>query len=237
MDYQVVIPAAGQGKRMNAGMNKQFIELDGKPIIVHTLSVFEQDDWCKGIILVINEQERDQFEKMLKQFQVKKVVALVSGGAERQHSVYNGLKAVQHTDTVLIHDGARPFITVAKIHQLVETAKEKGAAIIAVPVKDTMKRVIDHRVETTVDRSSLWAVQTPQAFCVSLIREAHERANAEGFIGTDDASLVERMGKEVVVIEGDYTNIKLTTPDDLLFAKAILRSMEGGSYVSNWTRI
>jgi 2-C-methyl-D-erythritol 4-phosphate cytidylyltransferase len=237
MDYQVVIPAAGQGKRMNAGMNKQFIELDGKPIIIHTLSVFEQDDWCKGIILVINEQERDQFEKMLKRFQIKKVVALVSGGAERQHSVYNGLKAVQHTDTVLIHDGARPFITIAKIHQLVETAKEKGAAIVAVPVKDTMKRVIDHLVEQTVDRSSLWAVQTPQAFCVSLIREAHERANAEGFIGTDDASLVERMGKEVVVIEGDYTNIKLTTPDDLLFAKAILCSMKGGSYVSNWTRI
>jgi 2-C-methyl-D-erythritol 4-phosphate cytidylyltransferase len=222
MSYQVVIPAAGQGKRMKAGMNKQFIELHHQPVIVHTLKVFEQDDWCKGIILVINEAERKQFSKLLERFAIKKVISMVSGGAERQHSVYNGLKAVKDSEIVLIHDGARPFITIEKIHQLVQVAEENGAAVVAVPVKDTIKRVSDGCVDETVERSSLWAVQTPQAFRVSLVLEAHERAAQEGYVGTDDASLVERIGKKVQVIEGDYRNIKLTTPDDLLFAQAIL---------------
>jgi 2-C-methyl-D-erythritol 4-phosphate cytidylyltransferase len=222
MSYQVVIPAAGQGKRMKAGMNKQFIELHHQPVIVHTLKVFEQDDWCKGIILVINEAEREQFRKLLERFAIKKVISMVSGGDERQHSVYNGLKAVKNSEIVLIHDGARPFITIEKIHQLVQAAEENGAAVVAVPVKDTIKRVSNGCVDETVERSSLWAVQTPQAFRVSLVLEAHERAAHERYIGTDDASLVERMGKKVQVIEGDYQNIKLTTPDDLLFAQAIL---------------
>jgi 2-C-methyl-D-erythritol 4-phosphate cytidylyltransferase len=222
MSYQVVIPAAGQGKRMKAGMNKQFIELQDQPVIVHTLKVFERDEWCEGIILVINEAERERFAELLKRFSIKKVISMVSGGAERQHSVYNGLKAVRNSDIVLIHDGARPFITVEKIHELVNAAKEHGAAIVAVPVKDTIKRVCGGYVDKTVERSSLWAIQTPQAFHISLVLEAHERASLEGYIGTDDASLVERMGRTVKVIEGDYRNIKLTTPDDLLFAEVIL---------------
>jgi 2-C-methyl-D-erythritol 4-phosphate cytidylyltransferase len=224
MFYQVVIPAAGQGKRMKAGKNKQFIELRDQPVIVHTLKVFERDEWCEGIILVINEAEREQFNEILKRFSIKKVISMVSGGTERQHSVYNGLKKVKNSDIVLIHDGARPFITVEKIHELVQAAKEHGAAVVAVPVKDTIKRGIDGYVHETVERSSLWAVQTPQAFHVSLVLEAHERASLEGYIGTDDASLVERMGKQVKIVEGDYRNIKLTTPDDLLFAQAILSS-------------
>ncbi|MBA2876787.1 2-C-methyl-D-erythritol 4-phosphate cytidylyltransferase [Thermaerobacillus caldiproteolyticus] len=225
MEYQVVIPAAGQGKRMKAGMNKQFIELHHQPIIVHTLKVFEQDDWCQGIIVVINEAEREQFHTLFEQFPIKKVVSMVSGGAERQHSVYNGLKAVKNSEIVLIHDGARPFITMEKIHELVKEAEEHGAAILAVPMKDTVKRAFDGFVAETVERSSLWAVQTPQAFRISLVLEAHEQARKDGYVGTDDASLVERMGKKVKIIEGDYRNIKLTTPDDLLFAEAIL---------SNW---
>jgi 2-C-methyl-D-erythritol 4-phosphate cytidylyltransferase len=226
MLYQVVIPAAGQGKRMKAGINKQLIELHHQPVIVHTLKVFEQDDWCQGIVVVINETEREQFHELLEHFQIKKVISMVSGGAERQHSVYNGLKAVKDSDIVLIHDGARPFITIEKIHELVKEAKEHGAAVLAVPMKDTVKRVSNGFVDETVERSSLWAVQTPQAFRVSLVLEAHERANEEGYIGTDDASLVERIGRKVKIIEGDYRNIKLTTPDDLLFAEAIL---------SNWS--
>jgi 2-C-methyl-D-erythritol 4-phosphate cytidylyltransferase len=224
MSYQVVIPAAGQGKRMKAGKNKQFIELRDQPVIVHTLKVFERDEWCEGIILVINEAEREQFNEILKRFAIKKVISMVSGGTERQHSVYNGLKEIKNSDIVLIHDGARPFITVEKIHELVQAAKEHGAAVVAVPVKDTIKRVFDGYVHETVERSSLWAVQTPQAFHVSLVLEAHERASLERYIGTDDASLVERIGKQVKIIEGDYRNIKLTTPDDLLFAQAILSS-------------
>ncbi|AST05840.1 2-C-methyl-D-erythritol 4-phosphate cytidylyltransferase [Anoxybacillus flavithermus] len=224
MNYHVVIPAAGQGKRMNAGINKQFIEIEGIPVIIHTLRVFERDDFCQGIVLVINDQEREQFVHMLRCFKIKKVNALVSGGEERQQSVYNGLKAVNDGHIVLIHDGARPFVTIKKIHELVQVTKETGAAVLAVPVKDTMKQVIDGHIEKTVDRSSLWAVQTPQAFSMSIILDAHERAKQEQFVGTDDASLVERIGHRVVIVEGEYTNIKLTTPEDLLFAEAILRA-------------
>lgn len=154
------------------------------------------------------------------------MISIVSGGIERQHSVYNGLQAVKEGEIVLIHDGARPFIRLEKIHELVKEAQEHGAAIPAVPMKDTVKKVRNGMAEETVERSSLWAVQTPQAFRVSLVLEAHKRAQEEGYIGTDDASLVERMGKKVKIVEGDYRNIKLTTPDDLLFAEAILSLKE-----------
>ncbi|MBB3870008.1 2-C-methyl-D-erythritol 4-phosphate cytidylyltransferase [Parageobacillus toebii NBRC 107807] len=224
MMYEVVIPAAGQGKRMKAGVNKQLIELQNEPLIVHTLKVFENDEWCRGIIVVINEAERTQFEQLFSRFHIKKITAIVSGGKERQHSVYNGLKAVKNGDIVLIHDGARPFVTIEHIHELVKEAKEHGAAIPAVRVKDTIKKARDQFVEETVERSSLWAVQTPQAFHVSLVLRAHEQAQKDGYIGTDDASLVERIGGKVKIVEGDYRNIKLTTPDDLLFAEAILSS-------------
>lgn len=222
MRYEVVIPAAGQGKRMKAGMNKQLMELQNEPLIVRTLKVFENDEWCRGIIVVINEAERTQFEQLFSRFHIKKITAIVGGGKERQHSVYNGLQAIKNSDIVLIHDGARPFVTMELIHQLVNEAKEHGAAIPAVRVKDTVKKVRGQFVEETVERSSLWAVQTPQAFHVSLVLRAHEQAQKDGYIGTDDASLVERIGGKVKIVEGDYRNIKLTTPDDLLFAEAIL---------------
>ncbi|MGG3917663.1 2-C-methyl-D-erythritol 4-phosphate cytidylyltransferase [Parageobacillus thermoglucosidasius] len=225
MMYEVVVPAAGQGKRMKAGMNKQLIELRNEPLIVRTLKVFENDEWCRGIIVVINEAERTQFEQLFSRFHIKKITAVVGGGKERQHSVYNGLRAVKNSDIVLIHDGARPFVTIEQIHELVNEAKEHGAAIPAVRVKDTVKKVCDQFVEETVERSGLWAVQTPQAFHVSLVLRAHEQAQKDGYIGTDDASLVERIGGKVKIVEGDYRNIKLTTPDDLLFAEVIL---------SNW---
>lgn len=224
MKYEVVIPAAGQGKRMRAGVNKQFIELRHEPLIVRTLKVFDSDEWCDGIIVVINEAERTQFEQLLSRFHLNKIIAVVNGGKERQHSVYNGLKALKNSNIVLIHDGARPFVTVEHIHELVTAANEYGAAVPAVRVKDTIKKVHGQFVKETMERSSLWAVQTPQAFHVSLILQAHEQAKKEGYIGTDDASLVERIGGKVKIVEGDYRNIKLTTPDDLLFAEAILSS-------------
>jgi 2-C-methyl-D-erythritol 4-phosphate cytidylyltransferase len=225
MLYEVVIPAAGQGKRMKAGMNKLLIELRNQPVIIHTLQTFEQDDWCEGIIVAVNEAEQEQFHELFKKFGIKKVKAVVIGGAERQHSVYNGLKAVKG-NLVLVHDGARPFIGMETIHELVKEAKEHGAAVPAVPMKDTVKKGLQGFVEETVERSSLWAVQTPQAFRVSLILEAHEQAKAEGYMATDDASLVEWIGGRVKMVEGDYRNIKLTTPEDLLFAEAILSLKE-----------
>lgn len=227
MNYQVVIPAAGQGKRMNAGKNKQFINLRSIPVIIHTLRVFEKDQRCSGIILVINKDEQFVFESLIKQYSINKDIKIVYGGSERQYSVYNGIMAVSDTEIVLVHDGARPFVKIAVIHKLVDAAIKTGAAIVAVPVKDTIKRTSSSLiVSETVERSGLWAVQTPQAFRISILLEAHEKAKKEDYLGTDEASLVERLPKDVSVVEGDYTNIKLTTPDDLLFAEAILQ---------NWT--
>ncbi|AGE20698.1 MULTISPECIES: 2-C-methyl-D-erythritol 4-phosphate cytidylyltransferase [Geobacillus] len=224
MNYEAIVLAAGRGKRMNAGMNKQFLELGGEPLIVRTLNVFERDERCTRIVLVVNPAERSRFEQLLARFRIRKVAALTDGGEERQHSVYNGLQALAGEEIVLIHDGARPFVRVHHLHELVNAAVQYGAAIPAVRVKDTIKKANGLFVEQTIDRSSLWAVQTPQAFRLSLIMEAHEAAKQAGYLGTDDASLVERIGKPVKIIEGDYRNIKLTTPEDLLFAEAILAS-------------
>jgi 2-C-methyl-D-erythritol 4-phosphate cytidylyltransferase len=226
MNYQVVIPAAGQGKRMNAGKNKQFIELEQAPIIIHTLKVFEEHSMCKGIILVINDQEKGDFLKLIDDYQITKVKYIVSGGSERQFSVYNGLQAVEEGMLVLVHDGARPFLSHKKIENLLDETQKTGAATLAVPVKDTIKRVVNGKVVETVERSTLWSVQTPQAFFLPLVLDAHRQAKIANYLGTDDASLVERAGKPVSVVLGDYTNIKLTTPEDLVIAKAILEGKD-----------
>lgn len=222
MTYQVIIPAAGQGKRMGAGRNKLFLELDEIPIFIHTLQVFEKDQNCSGVILVINNLEKKDFQASLKKFGIKKVVGFVSGGEERQYSVYHGVQAIQSNGIVLVHDGARPFLDVKLINDLVDGAEQYGASVLAIPVKDTVKKVIGNKVKETVERTGLWAIQTPQAFRMPLLRRAHELAMKEGFLGTDDASLVERLGHDVIIIEGSYDNIKLTTPEDLFFADAIL---------------
>ncbi|CAL1525682.1 2-C-methyl-D-erythritol 4-phosphate cytidylyltransferase [Bacillus subtilis] len=232
MSYDVVIPAAGQGKRMKAGRNKLFIDLKGDPVIIHTLRVFDSHRQCDKIILVINEQEREHFQHLLSDYPFQTSIELVAGGDERQHSVYKGLKAVKQEKIVLVHDGARPFIKHEQIDELIAEAEQTGAAILAVPVKDTIKRVQDLQVSETIERSSLWAVQTPQAFRLSLLMKAHAEAERKGFLGTDDASLVEQMeGGSVRVVEGSYTNIKLTTPDDLTSAAAIMESESGNKHV------
>ncbi|MDQ0233012.1 2-C-methyl-D-erythritol 4-phosphate cytidylyltransferase [Metabacillus malikii] len=224
MNYQVIVPAAGSGKRMGAGMNKQFIELNEIPVIIHTLKVFESHQLCTGIILVINEQEREIFNGLITAYQLSKVVALVSGGVERQMSVYNGLLAVKGSEYVLVHDGARPFITHSQINNLLNEAIISGAATLAVPVKDTIKRVKNNQVVDTIERESVWSIQTPQAFLISNIIQAHKLAIEGNYLGTDDASLLERIGKPVKIVMGDYRNIKLTTPEDLLVAKAFIES-------------
>ncbi|MGG0413508.1 2-C-methyl-D-erythritol 4-phosphate cytidylyltransferase [Peribacillus simplex] len=226
MFYEVVIPAAGQGKRMKAGKNKLFIELSGIPIIVYTLRVFEEDPDCRGIILSINPAEKDYFSQLIAAYGLKKVKKLVMGGKERQQSVYNGL---QHAgeEIILVHDGARPFINLGQISELTTAASLHGGAVIAVPVKDTIKKAANKKVVETVERSSLWAVQTPQAFRVSILKKAYEQAEAEAFLGTDDASLLERINEQVVIIEGNYDNIKITTQEDLYFAEAILHKQHG----------
>lgn len=226
MAYQVIIPAAGKGKRMGAGKNKLLLELNGVPIIIHTLSVFEKDGLCDGIVLSVSPDDELIFNELLQKYNIQKVKAIVYGGAERQHSVFNGLKAIQSDGVVLVHDGARPFIEIEFIHQLVASAEEHGAAIVGVPVKDTIKRVHHYEVVDTLERSSLWMVQTPQAFRIGLLLDAHIKAERDGLLGTDDASLVEAIGHPVKIVEGNYDNIKITTPEDLYFAEAIIKKRE-----------
>jgi 2-C-methyl-D-erythritol 4-phosphate cytidylyltransferase len=209
---------------MGAGKNKLLLEIDGIPILIYTLRVFESDQMCEGVILAVNEDEKEEIEILLVQFGIKKAVKLVRGGSERQSSVYAGVEILEdETGIVLVHDAARPFVDHEQIHKLVEAAEQYGASILAVPVKDTVKRADGNKVMGTVERSSLWSVQTPQGFRVDELRQAHELALKDRFLGTDDASLVERMGQDVIIVEGNYDNIKLTTPEDLFFAETIIR--------------
>jgi len=224
MEYFTVIPAAGAGKRMGAEKNKLLLSINGEPIIAHTIRVFEKDEWCKGIVLVVSRTDQSVMEKLVKEYQFQKIHSIVIGGKERQHSVYEGLKALKDSNNpiVLIHDGARPFVKKKAIHELVQLSQEKGAAILAVPVKDTIKVAKDGKVVKTLNRSTLWSVQTPQAFLLSEILQAHEKAQEKGIIATDDAALMEELGKDVTIVEGDYENIKITTPEDLKIAEMIL---------------
>jgi 2-C-methyl-D-erythritol 4-phosphate cytidylyltransferase len=222
MNYEVIIPAAGQGKRMGAGKNKLLIELKEIPIIIHTLKIFEEDENCSGIYIAASEHDIPLIERLLKVYSITKVKKIVRGGQERQHSVYEALKVCSHQQIILVHDGARPFVRKDLIHEIVNLTEEKGAVIVAVPVKETIKQVSNSIVQRTIDRSTLWSVQTPQAFQPSLLLKAHETAFNEGFIGTDDASLVERLGEKVYIVEGNYDNIKITTPEDIPHAEAII---------------
>ncbi|MGC7929492.1 2-C-methyl-D-erythritol 4-phosphate cytidylyltransferase [Lysinibacillus sp. VIII_CA] len=223
MQYEVVLPAAGSGKRMGAGQNKLFLKLLKKPILIHTLEVFQQDPFCTGIWLAVKPEERIYIQELLDEYRITKVKGLPDGGAERQHSVHSCMKEMEQVDIVLVHDAARPFITHAIIANLVQSAHDFGAAIAGVRAKDTMKKVRNGVIEETVDRDSLWMIQTPQAFRFDLIVEAEDVAEKVGFLGTDEAMLVERLGHIVHIVESSYENVKMTTQEDLLFGEAILR--------------
>jgi len=224
MQYEVVLPAAGSGKRMGAGQNKLFLKLLEKPILVHTLEVFQQDPACTGIWLAVKPEERGFIQKMLEDYRITKVKGLPDGVPERQHSVHSCMKEMQQVDIVLVHDAARPFITHDIIAKLVQNAHHHGAAIAGVRAKDTMKKVsMNGIIEETVDRESLWMVQTPQAFRFELIMEAEDVAEKVGFLGTDEAMLMERLGHQVHIVESSYENVKMTTQEDLVFGEAILR--------------
>ncbi|MGM0899291.1 MAG: 2-C-methyl-D-erythritol 4-phosphate cytidylyltransferase [Bacillota bacterium] len=224
MKYIVVLPAAGSGKRMKADRNKLLLELSGKPIFIYTLEVFDKDPECEGMWLAVKQDERQLIEEYVEHYEVKKVKGYATGGAERQDSVRAGLEMARQSEVVLVHDAARPFISPAVIRELVERANESGAAIAGVPVKDTIKKVREGVITETVDRAELWMIQTPQAFRYDLLMEAAQRAQADGFLGTDEAMLVERMGHPVQIVESTYENVKMTTPDDLIYGKAILAS-------------
>ncbi|TDM12031.1 2-C-methyl-D-erythritol 4-phosphate cytidylyltransferase [Macrococcus lamae] len=223
--YTVIIPAAGQGRRMGCGHNKVFLEVDGIPVIRRTVEAFQSHNKCAAIYLAAKEQEITQLSHLLRD--IPKVKNIIVGGSERQYSIYNVLKEIPETTIVMVHDGARPFISHETLDELYEAAIAHKAAIAAVPAKDTIKVVTDNQVASTPDRQTLWLVQTPQAFTYNVLQAAYRLAEDDAYLGTDDASLVERTGMPVHVVESSYDNIKLTTPEDLYFAEAILRKREG----------
>ena len=229
MAVHALIPAAGLGRRMGAGGNKQYLELGDRPILAQTLARLATVAGIDALHLIVPVDERDYCrEQVVARFGLERVRSIIAGGAERQDSVRNGLEGcgAADDDIVLIHDGVRPFFPVAQLAPLAAAAAGTGAAVLAIPAQDTVKEVVDGRVVRTLERSRLWQVQTPQAFRCALIREAHRRAHAAGFIGTDDASLVEWCGGAVAVVPGSPFNFKLTTPADLALARALLASGE-----------
>lgn len=224
-----LIPAAGMGKRMGASINKQYLQLDGMPIVARTISVFENSPLIDAIVLVTPSEEIPYCrEHVVEAFGFKKVIEIVPGGKERQNSVMNGLTALQHhagpEDTIIIHDGVRPFITPQILQESINVARNGEGALVAVPVKDTIKRVHKGLVIETPEREQLWQAQTPQTFLFSSIFQAHCQAETDSFTGTDDASLLERLDKPVRIVMGDYRNIKITTPEDLVMAEAFLQA-------------
>ena len=229
MSVSAVIVAAGTSKRMNDGVDKLAVQLSGKPLLAWTISRFESAEIIDEIIVVTKKDEIAKVKEMTKSEGFRKVTSVVKGGAYRQQSAQNGLNAVS-TDSkvVLIHDGARPLIRTSDIKKIVESAKENGAALLAVPSKDTVKEVQNGIVTQTLPRESVWLAQTPQGFRKELLQEAFSSAEKEGYIGTDEASLVERIGKDVAIVEGHSSNIKVTVTPDIGVVQSLLKGEELG---------
>ncbi|NIP99345.1 MAG: 2-C-methyl-D-erythritol 4-phosphate cytidylyltransferase [Nitrospinaceae bacterium] len=222
MKVSAIIPAAGLGLRMGSDTPKQFLLLDDRPVLHHTLTVFDQCSQVDEIVLVVSEKEVDQTaEQYRKSF--PKVVRVVAGGKERQDSVYNGFHTLgPDTDMVIVHDGVRPFVTGALLRDSIRAAGEFGGAIAAIPVSDTLKKVdAQGLVERTLDRNGLWRVQTPQTFRYALLKEAFAKVKADGYYGTDEGALIEHLGKAVKIIQGSELNIKITQAEDLILGEKI----------------
>jgi len=219
-----VVVAAGQSRRMSKGINKQLLPLAGRPVLAHSLAVLEAVSCLEGFVLVVSAPDVARFHQLAKEkWGCCKLSNVVHGGDRRQDSVWEGLCALpSNTQTVLVHDGARPLVCVEQVEKVVSEAVRWGAVSLAVPVKDTIKESSpDGFVVRTLARESLWLTQTPQAFSYSLLIDAHCRARQNHTVVTDDAALVEAMGYRVKLVEGSYSNIKITTPEDLAVAEAL----------------
>lgn len=223
-----VILAGGRGSRMHSDIQKQYMHLDGRPLIAYALEAFERS-CADDLVLVTGAGEAEFVQKeILPPLGLTKLRSIVTGGKERYHSVYEGLKALRNCDYVLIHDGARPLVTEAVISRAVQAAVQNDACVVGMPVKDTIKVADAHGfAESTPDRSLLWQVQTPQAFAYPLVRGAYDRLMADETLQkgiTDDAMVVEHLsGTKVRLVEGSYENLKVTTPEDLVLAEALLK--------------
>jgi 2-C-methyl-D-erythritol 4-phosphate cytidylyltransferase len=219
-----IIVAAGAGSRIGSHKPKQFLEIHGKPIIIHTLERFEACPVIDEILLVLPESELDTFRQVLEKFSIKKIAKIVAGGVTRAESVSNGLKAAgEQTKIVAVHDGARPLVTVDEISRTIASAVKSGAACPVAPITDTIKEVSDEKITRTVDRSHLRRALTPQAFRVDILKKAFENADLSESI-TDECYLVEKLGVEIATVEGSPRNIKITHPEDLMLAELFLKT-------------
>lgn len=230
MKVQVIMPTAGLGKRFKAAQPKALIGLNTKPVFIHTLEVFEKYSAVHSVIVVVHPDFVRDFSRLIKKFRLKKVAAVVPGGKTRQQSVYNGLKFLDSdTQAVLVHDGVRPLVSREVISRGLTALKRFSAVITAVPVKPTVKEIFPKSslVRKTLKREVLVEVQTPQIFRRDVLVRAHEKFLHTAV--TDDAMLVELMRVPVKVVEGDYKNIKITTPEDLLIAQEFMKKARGGS--------
>ncbi len=226
-----VVPAGGRGVRMGHDVPKQFLPLGGVPLLVHALRVLESSPTIHAIVMVVPEDDMSYCrQELVPRFALSKVRHVVSGGASRQDSVWNGLQAVDaRAGIVVIHDAVRPFVTGTMVRDVVDRARTHGAAVVAVPIRDTVKRVTrDGMIETTLDRQSLWVAQTPQAFKTGLLQDAHRLSRQRGVAATDDAFLVEQLGCEVSIVNGSTDNMKMTCPEDLATGEAMIAAKRHG---------
>jgi 2-C-methyl-D-erythritol 4-phosphate cytidylyltransferase len=238
-----IVPAAGLGKRLGSGTNKPFYSLLNKPLLAWTIEALEQVEEISEIIPVLKESDMEGAVRTFEQYSFSKVKRIAPGGSERQDSVYHGLKlADAKAGIILVHDGARPLITVGNVREVIAALDGFDGAVAGVPVKDTIKETATEALESagkasrdraeerkayvvkrTVKREALWSIQTPQVFRCDVLVKAYEKAMEEGFYGTDDSGLVERIGGRVRMVMGSYDNIKITTPEDILVAEGLLR--------------
>ncbi len=227
--YAAVVLAAGSGKRMNTKVHKQYLIIQGRPVLYYSLNAFEQSP-VDEIILVVGRGEVEYCRKeIVEKYSFSKVTKIIEGGKERYHSVFEGLKQIKNADYVLIHDGARPFVDMEIIKRTMASVEEYQACVVGMPVKDTIKIADEEQyVKNTPERKNVWMIQTPQAFSYPLIYSAYEEMlQKEDSAITDDAMVLERVkGIKAKLIEGSYRNIKITTPEDLLIADAYMKSPE-----------
>ena len=221
-----IIAAAGAGTRMASDRPKQFLLLAGKPVIFHTLRVFEECDSIDEVIVVLPAAESAGFLSLAAKYSVRKLARVVPGGLTRADSVKRGLTAIRAAtaEIVAVHDGVRPFVTTNEISRTVAAAKSDGAAILVAPVTDTIKQIGGEQVVQTLDRGSLRRALTPQCFRYEVLRDAYQHADVTDPSLTDESALVEKLGRPVSIVEGSARNIKITTAEDLLIAEAILKS-------------
>lgn len=227
--YTAIVLAAGSGKRMNSKVHKQYLIIQDRPVLYYSLKAFE-DSAVDEIVLVVGKGEEEFCRKeIVDKYGISKVKAIVEGGKERYHSVFEGLKQTSDADYVLIHDGARPFVNQDIIRRCMQEVQKYQACVVGMPVKDTIK-IADEEgyAKQTPDRKNVWMIQTPQTFSYALIYEAYEEMlKTEDAAITDDAMVLERIkGKKSKLIEGSYRNIKITTPEDLLIANVYLQHPE-----------